>query len=84
MLERPPTNPPDVDARVRLRRRHRRDIRTRSAARSRRGDWFWKREVTASDRDRLVELGHIRRDEADDRDAVEAALEAIVAEALWR
>jgi hypothetical protein len=74
------TRPPDDADEARARRRHRRDIRTRSAARGRRGDWFWKREVTAADRERLVDLGHIRRDEAEDRDAVEAALEAIVAE----
>jgi hypothetical protein len=38
MLERPP--PPD-------KARRRRGIRSRSAARSRRGDWFWRREITA-------------------------------------
>jgi hypothetical protein len=75
-------DPPDAKERARLHRR--RGVRARSQTRCRRGNYFYRREVTAADRERLVALGHIRRDEAEDRDAVEAALEGIVAEALGR
>jgi hypothetical protein len=74
MLERPPP-PPD-------KARHRRGIRSRSAARGRRGDWFWRREITKTVRSRLVMYGHVRGSEMEDRTVVEAALDAIIDEAL--
>jgi hypothetical protein len=70
------TRPPDDD------QKHRRGIRARSAARVRRGDWFWQREITSVIRARLVAHGHVRQSEAEDRAVVDAALDAIVDEAL--
>jgi hypothetical protein len=75
MLTRPPKPPDD-------KLRHRRSIRSRSAARGRRGDWFWRREITKIVRSRLVAYGHVRGSEMEDRAGVEAALDAIIDEAL--
>jgi len=69
------TRPPD-------KARHRRGIRSRSAARGRRGDWFWRREITKIVRSRLVAYGHVRGGEMEDRAVVDAALDAIIDEAL--
>jgi hypothetical protein len=78
VLERsPPPDCPDAG-----KQRRRRGVRSRSAARVRRGDYFYKREITRNIRSRLVTLGMIREGETDDRAAVIEALNAIIDEVL--
>ena len=76
------TRPPDDVDRALLRRR--REQKTASARRGRWGDYFYKREVTADDRARLVELGHVRESEVDDPDVVRAALNQIIDDHLGK
>jgi hypothetical protein len=74
MLDRLP-HPPD-------KQRRRRGVRSRSAARGRRGDYFFHKEVTAAIRSRLVSLGMISQSEADDRAIVRQALDDAINETL--